>query len=39
WVKVHGELWRAKTSMPLRRGQKVKITSIDDLTLTVEIYE
>ena len=39
WVKVHGELWRAKTSMPLRRGQKVKITSLDDLTLTVEIYE
>ncbi|MCO6435426.1 MAG: nodulation protein NfeD [Nitrosomonas nitrosa] len=39
WVKVYGELWRAKTSMPLRRGQKVKITSIDDLTLTVEIYE
>lgn len=22
WVKVHGELWRAKTPMPLRRGQE-----------------
>lgn len=39
WVKVHGELWRAKTPMPLRRGQKVKITSVDGLTLTVEIFK
>ena len=39
WVKVHGELWRAKTPMSLRRGQKVKITSVDGLTLTVEIFK
>ena len=35
-VHVHGELWRAKTSAPLLKGQQVKITSVDGLTLSVD---
>lgn len=36
WVRVHGELWRAKTSTPLHRGQKVSVTAMKGLTLEVE---
>ncbi len=35
-VSVHSENWRARSSMPLHRGQKVKIKAIDGLTLDVE---
>jgi len=35
-VHVHGELWRAKTHIPLLKGQQVKITSVDGLTLFVD---
>lgn len=38
WIRVHGELWRAKTSTPLRRGQKVNVTAMKGLTLEVETY-
>ncbi|SFM71977.1 membrane-bound serine protease (ClpP class) [Nitrosomonas communis] len=38
WIRVHGELWRAKTSTPLRHGQKVNVISIKGLTLEVEPY-
>jgi len=34
-VRAHGELWRAHTQAPLRKGQWVRITSIDGLTLNV----
>jgi len=34
-VRAHGELWRAHTQAPLRKGQRVRITSIDGLTLNV----
>jgi membrane-bound serine protease (ClpP class) len=35
-VRAHGELWRAQTRTPLHRGQKLRVTGIEGLTLTVE---
>jgi membrane-bound serine protease (ClpP class) len=37
WVHAHGETWRARSSAPLRRGQRVRVTAMDGLVLTVEI--
>lgn len=34
-VFVHGESWRATTSAPVARGQRVRVTDIEGLTLTV----
>ena len=36
WAHVHGERWRVTSAVPLRRGQRVKVTGIDGLTLRVE---
>ena len=38
-VSVHSESWRARSSTPLHRGQKVTIKTIDGLTLEVEPLE
>lgn len=38
-VSVHSESWRARSAIPLHRGQKVKIKAIDGLTLEVEPLE
>jgi membrane-bound serine protease (ClpP class) len=35
-VDVHGEIWRARSALPLAAGQPVRATSVDGLTLTVE---
>jgi membrane-bound serine protease (ClpP class) len=35
-VYVHSEIWSAKTSSPLVKGQNVKVISMDGLILTVE---
>jgi membrane-bound serine protease (ClpP class) len=35
-VRIHGESWQARTEVPLRRGQQVRVTRIDGLTLHVE---
>ncbi|MDF2096034.1 NfeD family protein [Aquibaculum arenosum] len=35
-VHAHGEIWQARASGPLTPGQKVRITALDGLTLTVE---
>lgn len=34
-VKVHGELWSAKSLDDLKPGEKVKILSVNRLTLVV----
>lgn len=34
-VRMHGELWNAKATAAVRAGQRVRITAIDGLTLTV----
>jgi len=35
-VRVHGELWRAESSQPLKEGEKVRILRIEGLKLYVE---
>jgi membrane-bound serine protease (ClpP class) len=35
WVRVHGETWRARTARPLHKNDKVRITAIDGLMLSV----
>ena len=36
WVRVHDENWRARSAMSLRRGQRVRVTRIEGLMLSVE---
>lgn len=36
WARVHGELWRIRSPVPLLRCAKVKITARHDLILNVE---
>ena len=36
WARVHGETWRIKSSVPLAEGERVRVTAISGLTLTVE---
>jgi membrane-bound serine protease (ClpP class) len=35
-VRVHSEEWQARSDKPIKRGQKVKVTRIEGLILTVE---
>ena len=35
WVRVHSELWRARSAHPLASGQTVRVTSKEGLVLTV----
>lgn len=35
-IRIHGEVWKAESSTPLRRGDKVRIISIDGLVLKVQ---
>jgi membrane-bound serine protease (ClpP class) len=37
-VRVHSEEWQARTATALKRGQKVNVTAIEGLMLTVEPY-
>ena len=36
WAQVQGERWRVVSRAPLSRGQAVRVSRIDGLTLTVE---
>ncbi len=36
WARVHGENWRIVSRVPLARGQKIRVTGIEGLTLSVE---
>jgi membrane-bound serine protease (ClpP class) len=36
WASIHGERWRVRSLQPLAPGQKVRVTAIDGLLLTVE---
>jgi len=37
WARVHGESWRVRSNAPVRRGDRLQVTAIDGLTLTVEV--
>lgn len=39
WVHIHGENWSARSKMPVKRGQKVRVLSVEGLTLNVEPEE
>ncbi len=36
WARVHGEIWRIRSTQPLVRGQKIKVIGMDGLILDVE---
>src|SRR5688572_950426 len=36
WARVQGETWRVRSSVPVRQGQRLKVTSIEGLVLNVE---
>ncbi len=36
WAHIHGEQWRVRSSVPLRRGSRVRVRARHDLTLDVE---
>jgi membrane-bound serine protease (ClpP class) len=35
-IRIHGEVWRAESATPLRRGDRVKVFAVDGLVLKVE---
>src|SRR3954463_12038936 len=36
WARVHGEQWKVRSSRPVRRGQKLRVTAMEGLVLRVE---
>jgi membrane-bound serine protease (ClpP class) len=36
WARVKGETWRVKSGTPLKEGDRVRVTGMSGLTLTVE---
>jgi len=38
-VRSHGEIWNARTSVPVRQGQPVRITALEGLTLKIKPEE
>jgi membrane-bound serine protease (ClpP class) len=36
WARIHGEQWRVRSPVPIKRGQSVRVTSRGDLMLSVE---
>ncbi|MCO6440479.1 MAG: nodulation protein NfeD [Nitrococcus mobilis] len=39
WIRIHGERWRAQCAVPLRAGQRVRVTELNGLLLRVEPVE
>jgi membrane-bound serine protease (ClpP class) len=37
WARVHGERWRVRANAPVRRGERLRVSAIDGLILTVEV--
>ena len=35
WARVHSEQWRVKSPVPIKRGQRVRVTARSDLLLSV----
>jgi membrane-bound serine protease (ClpP class) len=36
WAQVHGETWRVVANRPLAKGDRIRVTAIEGLTLQVE---
>ncbi len=39
WIRLHSENWMATSKSPIKRGQKVKVTAVKGLELSVEAAE
>ncbi|HSA89810.1 MAG TPA: nodulation protein NfeD [Burkholderiales bacterium] len=39
WARVQGETWRVRSAAPVRRGQRLRVKSMDGLVLTVEVEQ
>jgi len=39
WARVHGENWRVRSAVPLRRGDRLRVLGRDGLVLRVEAAE
>jgi membrane-bound serine protease (ClpP class) len=37
WARVHGERWRVRAAGQVRHGERLRVTSMDGLVLTVEV--
>ena len=37
WARVHGEQWRVRARGPVRRGERLRVTAMQGLVLTVEV--
>ena len=37
WARVHGESWRVRAPGPVRRGDRLRVTAMQGLVLTVEV--
>jgi membrane-bound serine protease (ClpP class) len=37
WARVHGETWRVRSKLPVRRGDRLRVAGMDGLVLNVEI--
>jgi membrane-bound serine protease (ClpP class) len=37
WARVQGENWRVRSGAPVRRGERLRVTDIQGLVLTVEV--
>ena len=35
WARVHGERWKVRAAGPVRRGERLRVTAMDGLTLEV----
>jgi len=35
-IRVHGEIWQAKSAVPLERGDRVRVVGVDGLVLKVQ---
>jgi membrane-bound serine protease (ClpP class) len=35
WARVHGERWKVRASAPVQRGERLRVTAMDGLTLDV----
>jgi membrane-bound serine protease (ClpP class) len=38
-VWVHGESWQARSSVPVKKGQKIQVTAKDGLLLKIKIIQ
>jgi membrane-bound serine protease (ClpP class) len=36
WARIHGEQWKVRSSLPLKRGDRIRVVAMDGLILTVE---